>query len=151
MQARRHVRGTTTETKELERTGAGNGRKCHACGEESHDGAEATASWGPGVDPDKGGGPKTPVKCYNCGELGHISTKCPERANYYCMGSKGHSAARERLVDGTPFTDILLNSGSTKTMVREDLVAKKKLLSGEAVTVLCTHRTRCCIPWQMSP
>ena len=37
VQARRHVRGTTTETKkEMERTRAREGRKCHACGEEWH-------------------------------------------------------------------------------------------------------------------
>ena len=56
------------------------------------------------------------------------------------MDSKGHLAARKGLVDGTPVTNILLDTGCIRTMMREELVAENKLLPGEAVTVLCTHR-----------
>ena len=148
VQARRHVRGTTTETKkEMERIRGREGRKRHVCGEEGHlmracpkrAMVELKPQLSGGAGPNKGGGLKKPVKCYNCGEPGHISTKCPERASYYCMDSKGHSAAREGFVDGTTVTDILLDTGCTRTMVREELVAENKLLPGEAVTVLCAH------------
>ena len=83
VQARRHVRGTTTETnKELERTRAGDGRKCHACGEEGHlmractkrAMTEQKPQLCGGACPDRGGGSKKSVECYNCGELGHITT-----------------------------------------------------------------------------
>ena len=36
-------------------------------------------------------------------------------------------------------SDILLDTGCTRTMVRGDLVPEENLLPGEAATVLCAH------------
>ena len=35
--------------------------------------------------------------------------------------------------------DIVLDTGCSRTMVRQDLVAEEKLLEGEAVTIRCAH------------
>ena len=34
---------------------------------------------------------------------------------------------------------ILLNTGCSKTLVRKELIQKKKVLEGEAVTIQCAH------------
>ena len=41
-------------------------------------------------------------------------------------------------MEGTAVSDILVDTGCTRTMVRSDLVGKN-LIPGEAVTVLCAH------------
>ena len=79
------------------------------------------------------------VKCFNCRKFGHVSMHCPERASYFCGDSRGQSVARAGLVEGTAVSDILLDTGCTRTMVRRDLIPEENLLPGEAVTVVCAH------------
>ena len=76
---------------------------------------------------------------YNCGEYGHVSMHCPEKANYFCKDGRGWSVARVGIVEGTAVSDILLDTGCTHTMVGRDLVPNDNLLPGEAVPVLCAH------------
>ena len=114
----------------------GGALKIRACLNRAMTEKKPQLSGGAGLD--KGGGPKELVKCYNCSELGHISTRCSGRASYYCRDGKGHLVARDGLVEGTRVTDILLDMGCTETMVREDLVPENKLLPGEAY--MCAHR-----------
>ena len=78
------------------------------------------------------------VKCFNCRKFGHVSMHCPEKASYFCGNSRGRSVARTGLVEGTSVSDILLDTGCTRTMVRRDLIPEENL-PGEAVTVLSAH------------
>ena len=79
------------------------------------------------------------VKYFNCRKFGHVSMHCPEKASYFCRDGRGWSVARAGLVEGITVSDILLDTGCTRTMVRRDLVQEESLLPGEAVTVLCAH------------
>ena len=47
--------------------------------------------------------------------------------------------ARVGKMEGTSVSDILLDMGCTRTMIRKDLVPKECLLPGKAVTILCAH------------
>ena len=80
-----------------------------------------------------------PLKCYNCGEVGHISTQCPSKA-LFCRDGDNHGAARRTgLVEGHEVQGILLDTGCSRTMVRKEFVTDEKFLEGEAVTVCCAH------------
>ena len=88
------------------------------------------------------------VKCYNCGQRGHISTKCPSSAMFckleqqspVCQsGSKTTSVCRSGQVEGIHVDQIVLDTGCSRTMVRQDLVPRNKLIEGDAVTIRCAH------------
>ena len=158
VQARRHIR-TKPDSKEGERTvGGGVGgtetRKCHKCGAEGHirrncpvkEPAEKTT---PTAATTTAKGVRRPVKCFNCGNLGHISMHCPSKASYLCKDGWGRSVARVGQVEGTAVSDILLDTGCTRTMVRRDLVPEERLLPGEAVTILCAHGDMALYPLAM--
>ena len=42
-------------------------------------------------------------------------------------------------VEGQQVTDILLDTGCSRTMVHKSLVPEQKLKEGEAVTIICAH------------
>ena len=94
-------------------------------------------------------GVRRPVKCFNCGNFGHISMHCPSKASYLCKDGWGRSVARVGQVEGTAVSDILLDTGCTRTMVRRDLVPEERLLPGEAVTILCAHGDMALYPLAM--
>jgi predicted aspartyl protease len=55
-----------------------------------------------------------------------------------------HHAAKQGVpqvgvVEGREVGDILLDTGCSRTLVREDLVPAKKFLAGEAVAIRCAH------------
>ena len=142
LQARRHVRqGIQGTAKERSTGGAGEPRKCHRCGSEDHlkrDCPVKEGSGGAGNPPRSATGKSgNLVKCYNCKRFGHMN--CPEKASYFVKDGWGRSVARAGRVEGAAVSDILLDTGCTRTMVRSDLVAEENLLPGEAVTVLCAH------------
>ncbi len=95
--------------------------------------------------------PKRPKKdlknleCFNCHEKGHYAFQCPKDA-HFCKDSRettedAHSidVKRKGLVEGTPVERILLDTGCSKTLVRQELISKEKILEGEAVTIRCAH------------
>ena len=91
------------------------------------------------------------VKCFGCGELGHVKSNCPNktatRRVMFCkeeLESSGASGVangvrRCGLVEGQEVQDILLDTGCTRTMVHADLVPPEKILEGDTVTIKCAH------------
>lgn len=86
------------------------------------------------------------IKCYTCGEWGHIAMNCPSNA-LFCKDEKtedvlgteaGDEALRQGTVEGVP-VQILLDTGSARTLVRRDLVPEGKVLADETVVVRCAH------------
>ena len=49
------------------------------------------------------------------------------------------SVRRKGVVEGTMVQDIILDTGCSQTMVRQNLARTSKILEGEAVTVRCAH------------
>ena len=96
----------------------------------------------------KSRGDQNSVKCYNCGQRGHISTKCPSAALFCKLeqqspvrqsGVKATSVCRSGQVEGIQVNQIVLDTGCSRTMVRRDLVTGHKLIEGDAVTIRCAH------------
>ena len=93
-------------------------------------------------------GDQNSVKFYNCGQRGHISTKCPSAALFCKLeqqspvrqsGVKATSVCQSGQVKGIQVNQIVLDTGCSCTMVRRDLVPEHKLIEGDAVTIRCAH------------
>ena len=143
VQARRQVRRTPSDQKEDRGGGGPDKRKCHKCGGEGHfkrycpvkdeQGADRAGASTGRTRTDKG------IKCFNCHRYGHMSMNCPDKANFYCEDRLGRSVVRVGKVEGAVVSEVVLDTGCSRTMVRRDLVPEENLLPGEAVTVLCAH------------
>ena len=84
------------------------------------------------------------VRCYSCGQAGHIALHCRNNA-MFCDDSEnaflaevGERVVRQGLVEGVP-VEILLDTGSARTLVRKELVPEGKVLGGTMVGVRCAH------------
>ena len=69
-----------------------------------------------------------------------------KNAAHFCMESKAmrktsHSVDvwRRGLIEGTDAEKILLDTGCSRTLVRQELIPREKMLEGEAVTIRCAH------------
>ena len=67
---------------------------------------------------------KEGIKCYNCGQKGHITTRHPSNATMFSDSANTplHEVSRYGTIEGTSVTDVLLDLGDSRTMVRLDLV-----------------------------
>ena len=89
------------------------------------------------------------VECYNCHQKGHIATRCPAAVLYCGVEKRAHGRGlgvrpksevyRSGRVEGQSVEKVLLDTGCSRTMVRQDLVPQCKILEGDAVTVRCAH------------
>jgi hypothetical protein len=71
--------------------------------------------------------------------MGHHSFSCPKKALHCGQPEGGEDRTRRRgTVNGVYCTAILVDTGATHTMVRQDLVAGDDMLDGE-VTIRCAH------------
>ena len=71
------------------------------------------------------------IKCFNCHRYGHMSMNCPDKANFYCGDRLGRSVVRVSKVEGAMVSEVVLDTGCSRTMVRRDLVPEENLLPGE--------------------
>ena len=78
------------------------------------------------------------VRCFVCNKVGHMSFECPDRV-LFCRGDLGREVTRPGVVEGKRVSDIVLDTGCSRTMVRKELVDEEKNLEGRAVTVRCAH------------
>ena len=142
-------------------------RRCLRCGKPGHlvrdcrkaipRPSEAGKEKEPGAKQEKAEGQKKDLKdieCFNCHQKGHYASNCPHRA-MFCMERRmdhtGHSKVKRNLhvekpgiakpgvVEGTVVSNILLDTGCSRTLVRKDLVPTAKLLDGEVVAIRCAH------------
>lgn len=88
------------------------------------------------------------VECYNCHKKGHYSSNCPSNALFCRERPPGkvveqktacHGLKRKGTVEGTAVDNILLDTGCSRTLVRQELVPRRRMLEGEAVAIRCAH------------
>lgn len=68
---------------------------------------------------------------------------CPKKASYFCNDGCGWSVARVSTVEGVTVTDILLDTGCSRTMARAELVRHDIIIQGETIPLKC--------PWDNVP
>ena len=128
-------------------------RRCHTCNVVGHlarDCPKGDKNGGNSAVPGPSQRYKKEVECYNCHQKGHIATRCPA-AVLYCGVEKGthhqqglgarpkSEVYRSGWVEGQPVEKVLLDTGCSRTMVRQDLVPQHKILEGDSMTVRCAH------------
>ena len=99
------------------------------------------------------GGSNTPgfknkfIRCYNCQQKGHVAAKCPSKALCGVRQEQGSQEERTRRllpeeragkVEGTEVPNILLDTGCSTTLIRNNLVPTGKLLQ-EWIEITCAH------------
>ncbi|KAL5496441.1 hypothetical protein EMCRGX_G012724 [Ephydatia muelleri] len=113
-------------------------RECHYCGKSGH--AEEDCYKRKREESQRSRG----IQCYHCKKQGHMSWECPEksmvckeRMDWRRKGGK--PMYKTGKVEGQKVTDILLDTGCSRTMVRRNLVAIEKVIVGRVATITCAH------------
>ena len=118
---------------------------CHTCGEPGHfardckkgpkTGGGNTAGRGTSSQTDREN-----IRCYNCGRRGHVAMNCPSKVAMFCGQRRGWpDVTRCGSVEGHPVRVIVLDTGCSRTLVRQDLVPRRNRVGGE-VSIRCAHR-----------
>ena len=75
------------------------------------------------------------MRFFLCGELGHISTRCPARPNLYCMSkSRAQGLVRDGNVEGVEVNCICIDRGCSQSLVQRNLVPRVNILSERTET-----------------
>ena len=109
-----------------------------------------------------GGRPRRDLKdidCFNCHKKGHYSSNCPQNAMLCTerqvergvisgmkrqQGVTQPGVLKSGVVEGKSVSDILLDTGCSRTLVHQKLVSEDKLKDAGAVAPMVI---RCCIRW----
>ena len=84
------------------------------------------------------------MKCFSFNEKGHFATSCPNRSLYCIEINRSTQCGRQErvyhsgIINGTFCTDIMVDNGASRTVVRRELVFQDDILDGE-VTIQCAH------------
>ncbi len=127
---------------------------CAKCKEEGHKAKDCR------VNPDGNDGIKIErtrrdlkdITCFTCNQKGHYSANCPSKTNLLClerqsdfqgdselMESPKPGVFQEGRIEGRTVSDVWLDTGCTRTMVRQDLVPANKLIEGDSIAICCAH------------
>ena len=90
--------------------------------------------------------PRREPTCFNCQKKGHFANKCPSNPNLFCdernatltSFNPNERIIRRGLVEGKPVSNLILDTGATRTLVRSDLLPPSIRMEGE-VTIRCAH------------
>ena len=84
------------------------------------------------------------VRCYSCGEKGHVASNCSRKA-LYCAPSPPQRATTQQdqvhhsgTINGVYCRDIVIDTGASRTLVHGNLVSESDLVGGE-ITIRCAH------------
>jgi len=87
-----------------------------------------------------------PLICYNCGGKGHTSRQCPSEAFYGGARAARKSSQSKSVVnkckgkvEGHLVSDIVLDTGCSRTLVHRDFVKEEKFVGGGSVVIQCAH------------
>ena len=134
---------------------------CPKCGQAGHWARDCPRARSGGSAPSKEQAAKQereapPVLCYNCKQRGHVAAKYPSNAALFCQGEEQANdstlqrvvkeAHRHGIVEGVHVSNILLDTGATRSIIREDLLPPDHRVDGE-VTVRCAHGNTVAYPF----
>eukprot|EP00731_Ephydatia_muelleri_P034075 Em0046g18a len=77
-------------------------------------------------------------ECHYCGKSGHAEEDCYKKKKRR-KSTKQRPMYKTGKVEGQKVTDILLDTGCSRTMVRRNLVAMEKIIVGRVATITCAH------------
>ena len=113
-------------------------RECHYCGKSGHTKEDCYKRKREESQRSRG------TQCYHCKKQGHMSWECPEKS-MVCKERRdwrrkgGRPMYKTGKVEGQKVTDILLDTGCSRTMVRRNLVAMENIIVGRVATITCAH------------